>query len=467
MSRQLKLNDSILTRSKKNKITSYFTTARLLLLGFLSIILVGTLLLLLPISTKKGLSINFIDALFTATSATCVTGLTIVSTAGTFSAFGQVVILILVQIGGLGFMTFTSFFYSMLGRKFSLKRRRNMSEDMAPQSGMQNLRNIAIKIILIAFGFEALGVIFLTIGFCIQGLPFGKSLWFGIFHSVSAFCNSGFDIVSMTDTSLIDYNNNYLILLTIALLVGVGSVGFIVLVDISEHKRFSKWSLHTKVVILMTTVLIFGGAFIFWLAERNNPDTIGNMPLLTQWVNCYFHSISCRTAGFANVPVEKMSNVSIFLSIAYMLVGAAPGSAGGGIKVTTLYIIIAYVIATLRQKKEYVVDKKAIGTNTLAKAACTVLLAIFILFISCMLIFATESSKGKEDFFPLLFTQISAYSTCGLAMNPMPELSTFSRLVIIVDMYLGKVGAFTFFMSFAKTNREQTKIKYPEANINV
>ncbi|MDE5755794.1 MAG: hypothetical protein K2I23_01740, partial [Clostridia bacterium] len=183
-----------------------------------------------------------------------------------------------------------------------------------------------------------------------------------------------------------------------------------------------------------------------------------------QWVNCYFHSVSCRTAGFANVPVEKMSNVSIFLSMAYMLVGAAPGSAGGGIKVTTLFIIIAYVIATLSQKKEFIVDKKAIGTNTLAKAACTVLLAIFILFISCMLIFATEKS---EDFFPLLFEQISAYSTCGLAMNPMPNLSTFGRLVIIVDMYLGKIGAFTFFMSFAKSHRETSKIKYPEANINV
>ncbi|MDE6276251.1 MAG: Trk family potassium uptake protein, partial [Clostridia bacterium] len=418
---------------------------------------------LLPFSTKENHRISFVDALFTATSATCVTGLTTVSTAGTFSAFGQVVILILVQIGGLGFMTFTSFFYSMLGRKMSLRRKLNMSEDLA-QSNMNDLKSIVIKIMLIAFGSEALGVLFLTIGFMIQGLPFGKSLWFGIFHSVSAFCNSGFEIVSFNDTSIIDYNNNYLILLTIALLVGIGSVGFIVLVDISNNKRFSKWSLHTKVVVLMTLALTFGGAFIFWLAERKNPDTIGNMSLLGQWVNCYFHSVSCRTAGFANIPVEKMSNLSIFLSMAYMLVGAAPGSAGGGIKVTTLFIIIAYVIATLSQKKEFIVDKKAIGTNTLAKAASTVLLAIFILFISCILIFAAE---GSENFFMLLFEQISAYSTCGLAMKEMPNLSTFSRLVIIVDMYLGKVGAFTFFMSFAKSHRETSKIKYPEANINV
>ncbi|MDE6605008.1 MAG: Trk family potassium uptake protein [Clostridia bacterium] len=466
MQRQLKLNDSILTRSSKNKIISHLTTARLLLLGFLIIILVGTLLLLLPFSTKKDTSISFIDALFTATSATCVTGLSVVPTAGTFSAFGQVVILILIQIGGLGFMTITSFFYSMLSRKLSLRRRLSMSEEMA-QTSMQGLRNIAIKIMLLALGSEILGVIFLTIGFCIQGVSFGTALWYGIFHSVSAFCNAGFDIVSITGVSLVDYNNNYLILITLALLIGIGGVGFIVLVDISEHKFFSKWSLHTKVVIVMTLALTFGGAFLFWLAERTNPDTIGNMPLLGQWINCYFHSVSCRTAGFASIPVDKMNNLSLSLSMGLMFIGAAPGSTGGGIKVTTLYILITYVIATLKQKKEYVVDKKAIGTNTLAKAASTVLLAMFILFISAMLIFAAENRKGTQNLLMLIFEQISAYSTCGLTMGVTSSITTLSKLVLIMDMYLGRIGAFTFFMSFARSNRETSKIKYPEANINV
>ncbi len=466
MQRQLKLSDSILTRSRKNKIISHLTTARLLLLGFLLIILIGTLLLLLPFSTKKDKSINFIDALFTATSATCVTGLSVTPTAGTFSTFGQIVILILIQIGGLGFMTFTSFFYSMLGKKLTLRRRLTMSEEMS-QNSMQGLKSIAIKIMILALGAETIGIVFLTIGFCIQGIPFGTSLWYGLFHSVSAFCNAGFDIVSITGVSLVDYNNNYLILITLALLIGFGGLGFIALVDVFEHKKFSKWSLHTKVVVVMTLALTFGGAFVFWLAERKNPDTIGNMSLLGQWVNCYFHSVSNRTAGFACIPVDKMRNLSISLSMALMFIGAAPGSTGGGIKVTTLYILIAYVIATLKQKKEYVVDKKSIGTNILAKASSTVLLAMFILFISAMVIFTAENNKGTENLLMLIYEQISAYSTCGLSMGVTSKMSTLSKLVIIIDMYLGRIGAFTFFMSFAKSHREISKIKYPEANINV
>lgn len=354
----------------------------------------------------------------------------------------------------------------MLGRKLTLRRRLSMSEDMA-QTSMQGLKNIARKIMIIALGSEIIGVIFLTIGFCIQGIPFGKSLWFGIFHSISAFCNAGFDIVSVTGVSLIEYNNNYLILLTLALLIGIGGVGFIVLVDISEHKIFSKWSLHTKVVIVMTLILTFGGAFIFWLAERKNGATIGNMSLFGQWVNSYFHAVSCRTAGFACIPMEELTNLSLSLSMALMFIGTAPGSTGGGIKVTTLFILVVYVIATLKQKKEFVIDKKSIGTNTLAKAASTLLLAILVLFISSTVIFAAESKQSVENMVPLMFEQISAYSTCGLSMGITQSMSTLGKFMLILDMYLGRIGAFTFFMSFYKSRKRESKIKYPEASINV
>ena len=406
------------------------------------------------------------DALFTATSATCVVGLAIAPTAATFTVFGQIVILLLIQIGGLGFMTITSFFYSMLGRKLSLRRRLSMSEDMS-QSSMDRLKIIAIKIVLLALGTEILGVIFLTIGFCISGHSFGESLWFGIFHSISAFCNSGFDIVSLTGSSLIELNNNYLILITLALLTGIGGLGFIVLVDLSEHKRFSKWSLHTKIVIVMTLILTFGGAFIFWIAERNNPDTIGNMSLFGQWVNCYFHSVSCRTAGFASFDISKMTDLTTSLSMLLMFIGVAPGSTGGGIKVTTLYILFAHVIATLQQKKEFVVDKKAIGANTLAKAISTLLLAMSVLTISTMIILIAENKRPDTSFTALMFEQISAYATCGLSMGVTSSLSVVSKLVIIIDMYLGRIGAFTFFMSFSKSSKQISKIKYPEASINV
>lgn len=466
MREQIHLSESILTRSKKNKIFKHITTARLLLLSFIILILIGTLLLMLPFSTKSGKSIGFMDALFTATSATCVVGLIVTPTAATFSVFGQIVILLLIQIGGLGFMTITSFFYSMLGRKLTLRRRLSMSEEM-PQTSMERLKSIAIKIVLLAIGTELLGVVFLTAGFCISGFSFGKALWYGIFHSISSFCNAGFDIVSLTGVSLIDFNNNYLILMTLALLTSIGGLGFIVLIDISEHKRFSKWSLHTRIVIVMTLILIFGGAFIFWIAERNNPDTIGNMPLLGQWVNCYFHSISCRTAGFASFDMAKMSDLSVSASMILMFIGVAPGSTGGGIKVTTLYILIAHVVATLQQKKEYVVDKKAIGANTLAKAISTLLLAVGVLSISTVIILIAENNRSQTTLTTLIFEQISAYATCGLSMGITPSLSTVSKLVIIVDMYLGRIGAFTFFMSFAKSRKQTSKIKYPEACINV
>lgn len=467
MRKPFSLNESILTRSNKNIIFKHLTTARILLLGFAIIILVGSLLLMLPFSTKEGVELKFIDALFTATSATCVTGLIIAPTANTFTAFGQVVILLLIQIGGLGFMTLTSFFYSMLGRKLSLRRRISMSEDMPSPTGMGKLKSIAIKIVILAFGMEILGAIFLTIGFSIQGYSFGKSLWFGIFHSISAFCNAGFDVVSLTGTSLTGVNSNYLILITLAVLIGIGGIGFIVLIDIADNKRFRRLSMHTKVVIIMTLIFTFGGAFVFWIGERNNPATIGNMPLLGQWVNCYFHSVSCRTAGFNSFDLTKMSDLSTGMTMLLMFIGAAPGSTGGGIKVTTVFILAAQVLATLRNKKEFVVDMKSIGTNTLTKAVTVVSLALTVMITSMFVMLIAENNVEETTMVALIFEQISAYATCGLSLGITPLLSPISKIIIMMNMYLGRIGAFTFFMSFTRSTRQVDKIKYPEANITV
>lgn len=466
MRKPFSLSESLLTRSNKNSIFRHLTTARILLLGFAIIILVGSLLLMLPFSTKEGVDLKFIDALFTATSATCVTGLIVAPTADTFTVFGQVVILLLIQIGGLGFMTLTSFFYSMIGRKFTLRRLVSMSEDMQ-STGMGKLKSIAIKIVILAFGVELIGAILLTIGFCIEGYSFGKSLWFGIFHSISAFCNAGFDVVSLTGTSLTSINDNYLVLITLALLIGIGGIGFIVLIDISENKRFRRLSLHTKIVIIMTLIFAFGGAFVIWIAERNNPDTIGNLPLFGQWVNSYFHSVSCRTAGFNSFDLSKMSDLSVGTSMLLMFVGAAPGSTGGGIKVTTVYILGAQVFATLRNKKEFVVDMKAIGTNTLAKAITVLSLALTVMITSTFVLLIVENNVEETTMTALIFEQISAYATCGLSLGVTPLLSPISKIVIMLNMYLGRIGAFTFFMSFTKNIKQVSKIRYPEANVTV
>ena len=440
MRKPFSLSESLLTRSNKNSIFRHLTTARILLLGFAIIILVGSLLLMLPFSTKEGVDLKFIDALFTATSATCVTGLIVAPTADTFTVFGQVVILLLIQIGGLGFMTLTSFFYSMIGRKFTLRRLVSMSEDMQ-STGMGKLKSIAIKIVILAFGVELIGAILLTIGFCIEGYSFGKSLWFGIFHSISAFCNAGFDVVSLTGTSLTSINDNYLVLITLALLIGIGGIGFIVLIDISENKRFRRLSLHTKIVIIMTLIFAFGGAFVIWIAERNNPDTIGNLPLFGQWVNSS--------------------------SMLLMFVGAAPGSTGGGIKVTTVYILGAQVFATLKNKKEFVVDMKAIGTNTLTKAITVLSLALTVMLTSMFVLLLVENNVEETTMTALIFEQISAYATCGLSLGVTPLLSPISKIVIMLNMYLGRIGAFTFFMSFTRSIKQVSKIRYPEANVTV
>ena len=273
--------------------------------------------------------------------------------------------------------------------------------------------------------------------------------------------------MSLTGTSLTSINDNYLVLITLALLIGIGGIGFIVLIDISENKRFRRLSLHTKIVIIMTLVFAFGGAFVIWIAERNNPDTIGNLPLFGQWVNSYFHSVSCRTAGFNSFDLSKMSDLSVGTSMLLMFVGAAPGSTGGGIKVTTVYILGAQVFATLKNRKEFVVDMKAIGTNTLTKAITVLSLALTVMLTSMFVLLIAENNVAETTMIALMFEQISAYATCGLSLGVTPLLSPISKVVIMLNMYLGRIGAFTFFMSFTKTTRQVSKIQYPEANITV
>ena len=251
------------------------------------------------------------------------------------------------------------------------------------------------------------------------------------------------------------------------MLIGIGGIGFIVLIDIAENKSFRRLSLHTKIVIVMTLIFAFGGAFAIWIAERNNPDTIGNMSLFGQWVNSYFHSVSCRTAGFNSFDLSKMSDLSIGTSMLLMFVGAAPGSTGGGIKVTTVYILGAQVFATLRNKKEFVVDMKAIGTNTLAKAITVLSLALTVMITSMFILLIVENNVEETTMTALIFEQISAYATCGLSLGVTPLLSPISKIVIMLNMYLGRIGAFTFFMSFTKNIKQVSKIRYPEANVTV
>lgn len=439
-----------------------FTPIRLVMLSFIVIILVGTGLLMLPIATKTPGSLSFVDALFTATSATCVTGLVVSSLQMNFTVFGQVVILLLVQLGGLGFMTLTSTVYILIRHKISLRKRLSMREDLS-QPGLSDLKKLTLDVVRLTAGSEIIGTILLTIGFAFDN-PFGKALYMGVFHSITAFCNAGFDIVSGS-SSLESYNTNPYILIVIAFLIILGGIGFMVVSDVFRTRKWRKLKLHTKIVLPVTGALILIGTVGFLLAEYNNPDTIGNMSFGNKLVNAFFQSVTARTAGFASINQANMTEFSKSLTIMLMFVGASPGGTGGGIKTTTLFVLLATVYGTLRQKKEIIIDMRNIGRETLAKASTVLTLAMSVAVVSIMLL---QIACGEQfTLSELVFEQVSAYATVGLSQGITASLNTAAKYILILNMYMGRIGSFGFFMAFVSTVKGPAKVKYPEANIGI
>ena len=420
-------------RFVKNVKDRVFTPIRLVMLSFFVIIMVGTVLLLMPFAIKKPGSLSFIDALFTATSATCVTGLSVASLHDEFTVFGQIVVLLLVQLGGLGFMTLTSTVYILIRHKISLRKRLSMREDLS-QPGMADLKRLTLDVIKLTVAAELTGTVLLAIGFS-RYYDFGTSLWYGLFHSITAFCNAGFDIVSGNSSLQRFYSDPY-ILIVIALLIIVGGIGFMVVSDIFRAGSWRKLKLHTKVVLPVTLALIVAGTVCFLAAEYSNPATLGKMNFGDKLVNAFFQSVTARTAGFAAIDQGAMTDFSKSVTIVLMFVGACPGGTGGGIKTTTLFVLLATVYATIRQKKEVIIDMHSIGRETLAKAATI-----------------------------LLFEQVSAYATVGLSEGITSSLNTGAKLILSLNMYMGRIGSFGFFMAFASSMRAHAHVKYPEAGI--
>lgn len=445
----------------KEYLNKHLTATRAVVLAFAVTILIGAALLMLPISTKEQGSLGFIDALFTATSATCVTGLIIFDTSVTFTGFGQVVILLLIQLGGLGFMTLSTMIYILIGHKISLQRRISIKEDLS-YGGMDGLKEITLRIVLISVIVESIGAAVLTFAFS-KYYPFGKSLWFGIFHSVSAFCNAGFDILPAAEnSSLILYNDNPVVLITVAGLIITGGIGFLVIEDILRNHRWRKLALQTKAVLIITLVLILTGTGIFLLGEYSR--NFAGMPFWQKVLNAFFHSVTTRTAGFNSFDLSDLSPISYMTTVVWMFIGASPGSTGGGIKTTTLFILVVAVIMTIRQKNEAVFDMRSIGKKTIAKAATVLTLALVMSFISCFIMCLSEKGADIKD---ILFEQISAYGTVGLSTGLTPELSSVGKIIIIFNMFIGRVGALTFFIAFAKGNKSRSAIQYQEANISI
>ncbi len=448
----------------KYALSKFFTPPRIIIFGFLLIILIGTAFLALPFSSKNGETVGFMPAFFTSVSAVCVTGLSIVDLTTTFNPFGHVIILLLVQVGGLGFMIISSSIYLMLGRKISLKNKIHLIDETA-EYDMTDLRTLVSKIVIMTLIVEGLGIILLSIAFA-KYFPAGVSVWYGIFHSVMAFCNAGFDIIPSSESYMPFYSDPFFLLVN-AVLIILGGIGFIAINDIWKNKRLRKCRLQTKVVFGVTAIIIVLSTVLYWLFEHNNPQTLGGMNAADGVLNAFFHAVSSRTAGFNAFSARDLSQSSVALNIVLMFIGASPGSTGGGIKTTTVFILVAVIVSTVRQKKQIVVGKRQIGKVSISKAASVIMLALTVMVISLLLL--TISDGGNFTNQQLLFEQVSAYSTCGLSIGVTPGLSVWGQLIIILNMYLGRIGVLTFFLAFSDKERkaDATAIKYPEANISI
>lgn len=435
-----------------------FSPTQILALGFVAIILIGTLLLSLPISTSRGTSMGFIDALFQATSAVCVTGLTVVNTAQALSIFGQIITIILIQIGGLGFMTMATMIFLIAGKRITLRERLIIQEALNHFS-IQGVVKLTKNILATTFILEGIGAVFLAFRF-IPMFGWIKGIYFSIFHSISAFCNAGFDLMG---NSLLDFSGDILINFTIMALIILGGLGFTVMGDVFHHKfQFRKWSLHSKLVILSTIILLLSGFLFFFIMEYNN--VLANFSFKDKLIASMFHSVTVRTAGFYSIPLEEISEASKFFTIILMFIGASPASTGGGIKTVTAMVIILTVKSVIEGKDDIEVFRRRIPYAIANRA-----LAITVISLG-VLIFVTIIFSIMEPypFIDLLFQTSSALGTVGVASFDNSKLSNISKLLTILCMYTGRVGPLTLTLALAKRqSSNKNLIHYPEDRIMV
>ena len=431
---------------------------QILALGFLLLILVGALILTLPISTTSGESTNFLDALFTATSAVCVTGLIVVDTGTYWNAFGQTVIMILIEIGGLGFMSFTTLIAIILGKKITL-RERLILQDAMNTFNIQGLVKMVKYVLVFTVSVQFFGALLFSTQF-VPEYGLGKGAFYSIFHSISAFCNAGFDIFG-NFSSLTSYNSNAVVIMVASALIIIGGLGFTVWSEVYSSKSLKKVSLHSKIVILMTIVLVLGGTLLMFLFENNNINTIGNMSFVDKIMNSFFASVTPRTAGFNSIPTDGMTTAGQFLTIILMFIGGSPGSTAGGIKTTTIGILIVTIVCVIKGREDAEVFKRRFSKDLVYKAFTLIFIGVSLVIVVTMLLSYTE--KGAS-FISLFYETVSAFGTAGLTLGLTSELSSIGKVLIIFMMYLGRVGPLTVVLSITR-KKINSGIKYPEGKI--
>lgn len=452
-----------------NKINKLQPT-QIMIIGFALIILLGTLLLSLPVASQNGKNTNFLTALFTSTSAVCVTGLAVVDTGTHWSLFGQAVILLLIQVGGLGFMAVATLFVLIAKKKVNLKERLLIQESLN-QFDLSGLTKLTKQILIITFTAELLGTLFLSTEF-VPKLGLFKGLWFSIFHSVSAFCNAGFDImgeVSGPFTSLTSFVNNYTVSATISLLILLGGIGFPVIVEIlkcKKNKNFKRISVHSRIVLKTTAFITILSTILLMIVEFHNYKTIGNFSFNSKILASLFQSVTARTAGFNTYDLSLMTGSGIFIMIILMFIGASPVSTGGGVKTTTLMTIILYVKSSILEKEDVEIYGRRLDENIVRKS-----MGIFFIFISLVTLGTLAISITQPEFSLIesWFEVMSAITTAGLSIGGSLNLNVFGKLLIILFMFIGRVGSLTIFIAFIskKTKNRLAHIRYPEEKILV
>ncbi|RJR26199.1 MAG: hypothetical protein C4574_07610 [Candidatus Latescibacterota bacterium] len=439
-------------RSKRRRLAGHFRKlhpAAIIVYSYLIVILVGTLLLSLP-AASTGEPLELIDAFFTATSALCVTGLGVVETGAAFSVFGKAVILALIQTGGLGVMTFSVVFFFFLGRGFSARGRWIITESFMP-SPIRNVASLLASIFLFTFIAEGVGALLLFLAMR-NDMATGPALFAGVFHSVSAFCNAGF---SFFGTSFVRFRGNVLVNATICCLIVLGGIGFPVIYELASRARAKRMrrrvalSLHSRAVLTMTAVLILAGAGLVFVLEWGNE--LAPLAPKDKVLASLFQSITARTAGFNTLDVGSLSVATLFILVMLMFVGASPGSCGGGIKTTSLAVLVAILSSRIRGRVRTSLFRRTIPTETVSRSLAVFILAVITLTAGIVLLLMTQQPPPREYFLTYVFEAVSAFGTVGLSMGVTPALNTIGKLIIIVLMLLGRVGLLT--VAYVVTSR--------------
>lgn len=443
---------------------------QVLVIGFAAVIFVGAILLSLPIAAAPGAEkATLLDSLFTSTSAVCVTGLIVRDTATGWSTFGQVTILLLIQIGGLGFMTMATLILMLMGRRLGLRERLVLQEALNEFS-LQGLVMLIKKIVILTFSFELIGVMLLSIRFIPQYGPL-DGLYRSIFHSISAFCNAGFDVMG-NFTSFTSYNTDILVNFTLMMLIIIGGLGFTVLIDIGRKKSFKRLSLHSKVVLVMSGMLLFAGFVFFFIMEISNESTLGmeKMNWLDKLTGAMFQSVTSRTAGFNTIDQDSLTLPSKFMTIILMFIGASPAGTGGGIKTTTFAVVVLIVFTVLKGRHEITIFDRQLIRGTAYRAVTITVIGFVIVVLVTMALSVAEQGNISPfaSFDNILFESVSAFATVGLSSGLTPTISTPSKLFLIVTMFAGRLGPLTLALAFSRRyNRSKIKYKYPEGKIMV